>query len=1152
LENKLLALSMISVLLASVLTSILPLRLTSANPTEWHVYPGESVQAAINAASPGDTIIIHSGTYTEGPQIVIDKNLKIVGEDAATTIIKPTGDTGSTGDARGWFLVTTGVDLNLSNLTLDGSGYNIYQAIRHKGQGNVSNTFFKDIRYPTYYGFAIVVFGGNVDVVNSTFSNIGRVGVLFFGTVVSDSLFSENSYTGKGDGDWLDYGVEVGAGASVVIAGNTISGCTGIASVDGSTSAGVLVTTYYGAGSQATIINNDISSNTYGIAVGYDQYDTSFVVANMNNVYNNNWGIDSTAPTVDARFNWWGDASGPYHSVTNPSGLGNDVSDFIDYSPWLGATFETTPRTYHVNPTGTIQEAVDEASNGDTVLVHDGTYDEQVVIDKGLTLEGMGDPSIVKPSSDAKLTTILDGRWWGGGTKQVAGVIVANAAGSSVAVKNLKVDGDSITNKPTSADFVAGVFYRETAGSIDTVTVTNVRVGTSTAVRAYGIYLSAAAYTVSIEVKGTTITNFDKNGIEVVGNTLTANINGNTINGRGSLPAGDEVQNGILIADGAQATVDYNQISNMVYAPETWWSSGILFYDGSGSALGNTITQVQIGILLQDGDGVFQGNTISGVDNKIGLYAQYTKPGAWTASFVANTAQDSDFSGIGATTYETGASLVVTIDNNQLLGGPGDGIYIGDAPDYGPAGSITLTITNNFITGWQHGIHLLSSVASATITGNTVENNLGISSGIHIEPAVTVNNVHINFNNIAGNSGTGVYGIFNGGIGTLDAAQNWWGDPTGPYHPELNPSGRGDQASDFVAFEPWLIEPYPPPVPVEALIYVSPATTEYWTPSYGKTFTVEVKLDNVTDLFSYEFKLYWDTTLLDLVNVQITPPWPNYFVGKNEINEALGRYWLGITAIGTTFTGNAVLAKLTFKITYDPLYPENKACKLDLEDTILTAPFGEIIYHMTKDGTYSIYSIQPRIMATAFPSKVIALGDTVKVDISIADVVNLYEFSFKLGYNTTMLDVVSVEVNFLKDPYLYYYTINEAAGYVLIWAWALSPAPPANGTGVLAFITMKATLASIWPDPALTCSLRLYESQLKTKEGTQLLHTKIDGTYVYQPKPGDLNADGKVDLIDLRIVAYYYDPAYNRIADLNRDGIVNIIDLSIVASYYEE
>ncbi len=38
----------------------------------------------------------------------------------------------------------------------------------------------------------------------------------------------------------------------------------------------------------------------------------------------------------------------------------------------------------------------------------------------------------------------------------------------------------------------------------------------------------------------------------------------------------------------------------------------------------------------------------------------------------------------------------------------------------------------------------------------------------------------------------------------FDARENWWGDSTGPYHPNLNPNGLGTEVGNGVVFEPWL------------------------------------------------------------------------------------------------------------------------------------------------------------------------------------------------------------------------------------------------------------------------------------------------------------------------------------------------------------
>ena len=148
--------------------------------------PGESsfntIQAAITAAVSGNTIHVTAGTYTEVGQIVINKNLTIVGADKTTTIIKPGSDTSGTGDAGSWILVNDGITLNLSKVTLDGIGRQIRQGIRFNGSGVVNNVIIQNIVQTGYMGFAIVQGYDNttarsLTVTNSTFTNFGRVGI---------------------------------------------------------------------------------------------------------------------------------------------------------------------------------------------------------------------------------------------------------------------------------------------------------------------------------------------------------------------------------------------------------------------------------------------------------------------------------------------------------------------------------------------------------------------------------------------------------------------------------------------------------------------------------------------------------------------------------------------------------------------------------------------------------------------------------------------------------------------------------------------------------------------------------------------------------------------------------------------------------------
>jgi len=80
------------------------------------------------------------------------------------------------------------------------------------------------------------------------------------------------------------------------------------------------------------ISSNTISYNTIGIHFkGF----TSFNIANDNNIFNNiAYGLN-TAYNIDAENNWWGDPSGPYNISTNPEGKGDNVTEDVDFNPWL-------------------------------------------------------------------------------------------------------------------------------------------------------------------------------------------------------------------------------------------------------------------------------------------------------------------------------------------------------------------------------------------------------------------------------------------------------------------------------------------------------------------------------------------------------------------------------------------------------------------------------------------------------------------------------------------------------------------------------------------------------------------------------------------------------------------------------------------------
>lgn len=251
-----------------------------------------SIQRGIDIVNAGGTVNVSAGTFAEGSPIIVDKEVDVVGQGKGVTILNPGFDTGSSGDARAWWLVESTGDLDISQMTFDGAGSLVYQAFRHKGIGSFDNVEFTEIKFnesgPNYQGVAVAAFGGAgaVDVTNSMFSEIGRIGVLYFGAGTTGT-FEGNTYVGKGAGDWLDYALDISAGAVVDVIGNDISGNQGVASVDGSTSAGILVSTFLAGGTEANLSVNEIHGNSAGVIVGFDNADASIVTFNGDNIYDN-------------------------------------------------------------------------------------------------------------------------------------------------------------------------------------------------------------------------------------------------------------------------------------------------------------------------------------------------------------------------------------------------------------------------------------------------------------------------------------------------------------------------------------------------------------------------------------------------------------------------------------------------------------------------------------------------------------------------------------------------------------------------------------------------------------------------------------------------------------------------------------------------
>ncbi len=162
---------------------------------------------------------------------------------------------------------------------------------------------------------------------------------------------------------------------------------------------------------------------------------------------NNYYGMINTNPaiTVDAENNWWGDATGPYDGsddtgtggLYNPGGLGDEVSDYVDYDPWASSlqhpmlgdvslngeihAFDASLILSWIadpvgNPLTPVQLAVADVTGNAVVNATDAHYILQYVVGSELTFPGEmtdypGEPFDPESELISSIDPAGDGEW---------------------------------------------------------------------------------------------------------------------------------------------------------------------------------------------------------------------------------------------------------------------------------------------------------------------------------------------------------------------------------------------------------------------------------------------------------------------------------------------------------------------------------------------------------------------------------------------------------------------------------------------------------------------------------------------------------------------------------------------------------------------
>ena len=280
------------------------------------------------------------------------------------------------------------------------------------------------------------------------------------------------------------------------------------------------------------------------------------------------------------------------------------------------------------------------------------------------------------------------------------------------------------------------------------------------------------------------------------------------------------------------------------------------------------------------------------------------------------------------------------------------------------------------------------------------------------------------------------------------------------------------------------VEGAPPPPP--ALIFVDPPRIVNLTLVPCESFTINVSIIDAAYLYSFEFKLGFDPDILNITGATLGNIFPQV-TPIMEINNTAGYIWLlaSLESPQSEVSGNGTLATITFHV------EDLGACKLTLYDTVLADEAAEPLPHSTSDGYFNnvllaqIFVDPPSIIdPTLLPPSIFT------INISVANVTDMYDYVFKLGYDTNILNFVGIDIFPFNNEthFTPIISINDAAGSIYVNVTYFDPAVPITTTPPVTFAAIRFQVVV----PGSTV-LELYDTHLSDHTGALIPHKAIDG-----------------------------------------------------------
>ena len=396
------------------------------------------------------------------------------------------------------------------------------------------------------------------------------------------------------------------------------------------------------------------------------------------------------------------------------------------------------PTEWHVNEGESIQAAINNASAGDTIIVHEGIYEEQLYIAKSLDLKAAeGErPEIRAPEPETLESYDFDFEVFAGFVvpMSVTPVIMVNGSSDdpSVDITGFVINGISVT--PENSEWgIIGVLYLNADGTIKDNEVKNIwgekdeEGEPPYLMNGFGVGVVSDSFN-TVTIHGNDIHNYsgvESWGIIIQGTSVRTSVEvtvtENTVTGARSQDYPD--QSGISIYN-AIATVNDNVVSGHIYTG-FWYAAGITITDTNLTAQGNTL--VDGGIWVASGVGYPYSTAF--IENNTVDASGVSEEGCGPIAGIAVTTSPPKF---GSYPYAGEPSVMAIVKGNQLIGGPGSGIAMGGICEYlaelglEPTGTVDATITRNVVSGWDYGIALLNCSNSVVYLNDFVSNTQSV------------------------------------------------------------------------------------------------------------------------------------------------------------------------------------------------------------------------------------------------------------------------------------------------------------------------------------------------------------------------------------------------------------------------------------------